>query len=208
MAMRHRRLLGRSRLCAYAETGRPRGPANLLDDLHAGGECGWIAVSDNLRLMVLGLVTAVTNPNQDQRADSAPRTTLGDGCPLNAGDVTQTARYNLGLDPPTTTVGFFEKGLLFFKNFLITIFSKEVLTLIMTKAVPQRFPVEERMVPEKKCSPKCSPNTKIATKVILPLSLSIVFIKDIGGQRRGRTADTRIFSPLLYQLSYLAASRI
>ena len=26
-----------------------------------------------------------------------------------------------------------------------------------------------------------------------------------GGQRRGRTADTRIFSPLLYQLSYLAA---
>ena len=30
-----------------------------------------------------------------------------------------------------------------------------------------------------------------------------------GGQRRGRTADTRIFSPLLYQLSYLAGcSRI
>ena len=26
-----------------------------------------------------------------------------------------------------------------------------------------------------------------------------------GGQGRGRTADTRIFSPLLYQLSYLAA---
>src|SRR5215207_8044755 len=26
-----------------------------------------------------------------------------------------------------------------------------------------------------------------------------------GGQRRGRTADTRIFNPLLYQLSYLAA---
>ena len=25
-----------------------------------------------------------------------------------------------------------------------------------------------------------------------------------GGQRRNRTADTRIFSPLLYQLSYLA----
>ena len=25
-----------------------------------------------------------------------------------------------------------------------------------------------------------------------------------GGQGRGRTADTRIFSPLLYQLSYLA----
>ncbi len=28
--------------------------------------------------------------------------------------------------------------------------------------------------------------------------------KPNGGQRRGRTADTRIFSPLLYQLSYLA----
>ena len=26
----------------------------------------------------------------------------------------------------------------------------------------------------------------------------------IGGQERDRTADTRIFSPLLYQLSYLA----
>ncbi len=28
-----------------------------------------------------------------------------------------------------------------------------------------------------------------------------------GGQGRGRTADTRIFSPLLYQLSYLARKR-
>ena len=27
-----------------------------------------------------------------------------------------------------------------------------------------------------------------------------------GGQERDRTADTRIFSPLLYQLSYLAAT--
>ena len=29
---------------------------------------------------------------------------------------------------------------------------------------------------------------------------------EIGGQERDRTADTRIFSPLLYQLSYLAAT--
>ncbi len=57
------------------------------------------------RLLVLGLMTAVTTPNQYQRADAAPRTTLGDGCPINAGDVTQVARYNLGLDPPTTTGG-------------------------------------------------------------------------------------------------------
>ena len=28
--------------------------------------------------------------------------------------------------------------------------------------------------------------------------------KHFGGQERDRTADTRIFSPLLYQLSYLA----
>ncbi|MBS1248296.1 MAG: hypothetical protein H6R48_1085, partial [Proteobacteria bacterium] len=28
-----------------------------------------------------------------------------------------------------------------------------------------------------------------------------------GGQGRNRTNDTRIFSPLLYQLSYLAKSR-
>jgi hypothetical protein len=55
------------------------------------------------RLMVLGLQTPTTA--QYQRADSAPRTTLGDGCPINAGDVTQTARYNLGLDPPTTAGG-------------------------------------------------------------------------------------------------------
>jgi hypothetical protein len=29
-------------------------------------------------------------------------------------------------------------------------------------------------------------------------------VAKIGGQGRNRTADTRIFSPLLYQLSYLA----
>ena len=29
----------------------------------------------------------------------------------------------------------------------------------------------------------------------------------VGGQGRNRTTDTRIFSPLLYQLSYLAALR-
>ena len=29
-----------------------------------------------------------------------------------------------------------------------------------------------------------------------------------GGQRQNRTVDTRIFSPLLYQLSYLAVSRV
>ena len=32
---------------------------------------------------------------------------------------------------------------------------------------------------------------------------SDVFIKRDGGQGRNRTTDTRIFNPLLYQLSYL-----
>ena len=32
------------------------------------------------------------------------------------------------------------------------------------------------------------------------------FRRGIGGQGRDRTGDTRIFSPLLYQLSYLATS--
>ena len=36
------------------------------------------------------------------------------------------------------------------------------------------------------------------------MSLNIIIAKNIGGQGRDRTADTRIFSPLLYQLSYLA----
>ena len=33
----------------------------------------------------------------------------------------------------------------------------------------------------------------------------VIYLADIGGQGRNRTTDTRIFSPLLYQLSYLAA---
>ena len=32
--------------------------------------------------------------------------------------------------------------------------------------------------------------------------------REDGGQGQNRTADTRIFSPLLYQLSYLAGSRV
>ena len=35
-----------------------------------------------------------------------------------------------------------------------------------------------------------------------------VFIGNLGGQGRDRTGDTRIFSPLLYQLSYLATSSV
>jgi hypothetical protein len=38
--------------------------------------------------------------------------------------------------------------------------------------------------------------------------LTIETLNKSGGQRRGRTADTRIFNPLLYQLSYLANFRI
>ena len=35
-------------------------------------------------------------------------------------------------------------------------------------------------------------------------STDALFFNKNGGQGRNRTADTRIFSPLLYQLSYLA----
>ncbi len=38
-----------------------------------------------------------------------------------------------------------------------------------------------------------------------PLSIKAERVKS-GGQTRNRTEDTRIFSPLLYQLSYLAQS--
>ncbi|MEQ1605547.1 MAG: cohesin domain-containing protein, partial [Pyrinomonadaceae bacterium] len=55
------------------------------------------------RQMVLGLITPTAQ--QFRNADSAPRTTLGDGCPINATDVTQAGRYNLGLDPPTAAGG-------------------------------------------------------------------------------------------------------
>ena len=37
-----------------------------------------------------------------------------------------------------------------------------------------------------------------------PLGLYLESLERSGGQERDRTADTRIFSPLLYQLSYLA----
>jgi hypothetical protein len=39
---------------------------------------------------------------------------------------------------------------------------------------------------------------------IFKLAKNLVFN---GGQGRSRTADTRIFSPLLYRLSYLAKKR-
>ena len=35
----------------------------------------------------------------------------------------------------------------------------------------------------------------------------LFLLQNFGAQGRNRTSDTRIFSPLLYQLSYLAASR-
>jgi hypothetical protein len=40
-----------------------------------------------------------------------------------------------------------------------------------------------------------------------PNSLAISTLKNDGAQRRIRTTDTRIFSPLLYQLSYLGLFR-
>jgi hypothetical protein len=52
----------------------------------------------------------------------------------------------------------------------------------------------------------CQERSKVGTQSDCFLSCSsrkLLFSKD-GGQGRNRTTDTRIFSPLLYQLSYLA----
>jgi hypothetical protein len=46
-----------------------------------------------------------------------------------------------------------------------------------------------------------SPARKFAT-----FYCSVKGLENFGGQGRNRTTDTRIFSPLLYQLSYLAVS--
>ncbi len=61
-----------------------------------------------IRRFALGLQTAVTSPNQFQRADCAPRdmanNLFGDGR-LDATDVTVARRYAIGLDPPTAAAG-------------------------------------------------------------------------------------------------------
>ena len=46
-------------------------------------------------------------------------------------------------------------------------------------------------------------STELAQNVVTLVRVAIYAGFD-GGQGRNRTADTRIFSPLLYQLSYLA----
>lgn len=57
-----------------------------------------------MRRFATGLDTPETNTNEGQRADSAPRGTLGDGV-INSGDVVQTRRYATGLDPQTAVGG-------------------------------------------------------------------------------------------------------
>ncbi len=37
--------------------------------------------------------------------------------------------------------------------------------------------------------------------------MRLIFGRESGAQSRNRTSDTRIFSPLLYQLSYLGSVR-
>ncbi|MFZ1702151.1 MAG: SBBP repeat-containing protein [Pyrinomonadaceae bacterium] len=51
-----------------------------------------------MRRYATGLDTPATDPNEFQRADSAPFSTRGDGF-INAGDIIQTRRYATGLDP-------------------------------------------------------------------------------------------------------------
>ncbi|MGB4990441.1 MAG: FG-GAP-like repeat-containing protein [Pyrinomonadaceae bacterium] len=57
-----------------------------------------------MRRFATGLDTPALDPNEYQRADSAPRATLGDGI-VNAGDVIQARRYATSLDPATPAAG-------------------------------------------------------------------------------------------------------
>ncbi|MEQ1643081.1 MAG: choice-of-anchor Q domain-containing protein [Pyrinomonadaceae bacterium] len=57
-----------------------------------------------VRRFATGLDTPFILPNELQRADSAPRSTLGDGV-INSGDVVQARRYAAGLDPLTNAGG-------------------------------------------------------------------------------------------------------
>ena len=57
-----------------------------------------------MRRFATGLDTPNPAFNEQQRADCAPRSTLGDGS-INSGDVVQTRRYATGLDPLTEAGG-------------------------------------------------------------------------------------------------------
>ncbi|MFZ1702183.1 MAG: FG-GAP-like repeat-containing protein [Pyrinomonadaceae bacterium] len=57
-----------------------------------------------MRRFATGLDTASIDPNEYQRADSAPRATFGDGL-ISSGDVIQARRYATGLDPATPASG-------------------------------------------------------------------------------------------------------
>lgn len=57
-----------------------------------------------LRLFAVGLLSPVISPNEFQRADAAPRSSLGDAI-ITSADVVQARRYVAGLDPPTPAGG-------------------------------------------------------------------------------------------------------
>ncbi|MGE3468062.1 MAG: cohesin domain-containing protein, partial [Pyrinomonadaceae bacterium] len=57
-----------------------------------------------MRRFATGLDTPSLDPNEFQRADTAPRATFGDGL-INAGDVVQARRYATSLDPATPAAG-------------------------------------------------------------------------------------------------------
>ncbi|MFZ1699482.1 MAG: LamG domain-containing protein [Pyrinomonadaceae bacterium] len=57
-----------------------------------------------MRRFATGLDMPSVDPNEFQRADTAPRATFGDGV-INAGDVIQARRYATALDPATPAAG-------------------------------------------------------------------------------------------------------
>ncbi len=63
-------------------------------------------------------------------------------------------------------------------------------------------------IPTEGQTPKSAVATREFTRECLPRPVATTeakLLSHFSGQGRNRTADTRIFSPLLYQLSYLAA---
>ncbi|MFZ1702337.1 MAG: sulfatase-like hydrolase/transferase [Pyrinomonadaceae bacterium] len=88
-------------------TATPTPGAGLENDVSSRFEGDGIVISGDvvqMRRFAAGLDSPSIDPNEYQRADSAPRDTLGDGM-INSGDVVQTRRYAAGLDPETPAGG-------------------------------------------------------------------------------------------------------
>ncbi|MFZ1702184.1 MAG: hypothetical protein WBO10_11370 [Pyrinomonadaceae bacterium] len=88
-------------------TASPTPGAGFENDVTPRSNGDGIVISGDviqMRRFATGLDTASIDPNEYQRADSAPRATFGDGL-ISSGDVIQARRYATGLDPATPASG-------------------------------------------------------------------------------------------------------